>query len=72
MAGLFPLMLEQAPIGAMFKPLAAVICFGLLYGTLLVLVVIPVLLSLILGGSMRMTRWPLGCDRRPRLWKERT
>ena len=53
-AGLFPLMLEQAPIGAMFKPLAAAICFGLLYGTVLVLVVIPVLLSLIVGGGARV------------------
>ena len=57
MAGLFPLMLEQAPIGAMFKPLAAAICFGLLYGTLLVLVVIPVLLSLIIDGKARLARW---------------
>ena len=56
MAGLFPLMLEKAPIGAMFKPLAAAICFGLLYGTLLVLVVIPVLLSLIIGGKARLRR----------------
>ena len=44
-------MLEQAPIAAMFKPLAAAICFGLLYGTLLVLVVIPVMLSLVIGGD---------------------
>ena len=57
MAGLFPLMLEQAPIGAMFKPLAAAICFGLLYGTVLVLVVIPVLLSLIIDGKERLSRW---------------
>ena len=55
-AGLFPLMLEQAPIAAMFTPLAAAICFGLLYGTLLVLVVIPVLLSLVIGGTERVTR----------------
>ena len=57
MAGLFPLILEQAPIGAMFKPLAAAICFGLLYGTLLVLVVIPVLLSLIIDGKARLAQW---------------
>ena len=57
LAGLFPLMLEQAPIGAMFKPLAAAICFGLLYGTLLVLVVIPVLLSLVMGGGERVRGW---------------
>ena len=57
MAGLIPLMLEQAPIGAMFKPLAAAICFGLLYGTLLVLVVIPVLLSLVIGAQTRLAGW---------------
>ena len=60
MAGLFPLMLEQAPIGAMFKPLAAAICFGLLYGTLLVLVVIPVLLSLVIDGKARLAGWRRG------------
>ena len=41
----------------MFKPLAAAICFGLLYGTLLVLVVIPVLLSLVMGGGERVRGW---------------
>lgn len=46
-AGLFPLMLEQAPIATIFTPLAAAICFGMLYGTLLVLVVIPALLSIV-------------------------
>ncbi len=44
-AGLFPLMLEQAPIAAMFTPLAVAICFGMAYGTILVLLVIPALLS---------------------------
>ncbi len=53
-AGLFPLMLEQAPIGVMFKQLSVAICFGLLYGTVLVLVVIPVLLSLIISGRERL------------------
>ena len=57
MAGLLPLMFEQAPIAAMFKPLAAAICFGLLYGTLLVLIVIPVLLAMIVNGGARMSRW---------------
>ena len=57
MAGLLPLMFEQAPIAAMFKPLAAAICFGLLYGTLLVLIVIPVLLAMIVSGGERVARW---------------
>ncbi len=52
-AGLFPLMLEQSPIGAAFTPLAAAICFGMLYGTILVLLVIPALLSAIIS----MTQW---------------
>lgn len=55
MAGLIPLILEQTPIGAMFKPLAVAICFGLLYGTVLVLVVIPVLLSMIIAGGVRVS-----------------
>ncbi len=60
-AGLFPLLLEQAPIAAMFTPLAAAICFGLVYGTVLVLLVIPVLLSMIIDGGERLARisiWP--------------
>ena len=57
MAGLAPLMFEQVPIAAMFKPLAAAICFGLLYGTLLVLIVIPVLLAMIVGGGERTAHW---------------
>jgi len=46
-AGLFPLMLEQAPIAQIFTPLAAAICFGLAYATALVLIVIPASLSAI-------------------------
>ena len=65
MAGLIPLMLEQAPIGAIFKPLAIVICFGLLYGTLLVLVVIPVLLSLLIDGQARAAGWLNALPRLP-------
>jgi multidrug efflux pump subunit AcrB len=52
-AGLFPLMLETVPIAAMFIPLAAAICFGMLYGTILVLLVIPALLSSIIT----ITEW---------------
>ncbi|MEH6911943.1 MAG: efflux RND transporter permease subunit [Oceanicoccus sp.] len=43
--GLIPMLLETSPIGAQMAPLAAVICFGMLYGTLLILLVIPALLS---------------------------
>ncbi|MCB1693960.1 MAG: efflux RND transporter permease subunit, partial [Pseudomonadales bacterium] len=52
-AGLFPLLLERAPMAAAFTPLAAAICFGMLYGTLLVLLVVPALLSSI----VTMTEW---------------
>lgn len=47
-AGLFPLMLETAPMAAAFTPLATSICFGMLYGTILVLLVVPAVLSAII------------------------
>ena len=43
--GLMPMMLETSLMGAAFIPLAVVICFGMLYGTLLILLVIPAILS---------------------------
>ncbi|PLW83022.1 AcrB/AcrD/AcrF family protein [Kineobactrum sediminis] len=45
--GLIPMMLESSPMGEAMAPLAVVICFGLLYGTTLILLTIPVLLSLL-------------------------
>jgi multidrug efflux pump subunit AcrB len=45
--GLAPMMLESSPMGEAMAPLAVVICFGLLYGTGLILIAIPVLLSLL-------------------------
>ncbi len=45
--GLAPMMLEDSPMGAAMSPLAVVICFGLLYGTTLILLVIPAVLSII-------------------------
>ncbi|MEP5764043.1 MAG: efflux RND transporter permease subunit [Halieaceae bacterium] len=45
--GLGPLMLESSPMGEVMVPLAAVICFGLLYGTTLILFVIPTILSVL-------------------------
>jgi len=45
--GLAPMMLEGSPMGAAMAPLAVVICFGLLYGTTLILITIPALLSLL-------------------------
>jgi multidrug efflux pump subunit AcrB len=43
--GLVPMMLETSLMGATFIPLATVICFGMLYGTVLILLVIPAILS---------------------------
>jgi multidrug efflux pump subunit AcrB len=43
--GLVPMMLESSLMGAAFIPLATVICFGMLYGTVLILLVIPAILS---------------------------
>ncbi|MFK8041659.1 efflux RND transporter permease subunit [Congregibacter sp.] len=43
--GLVPMMLESSLMGAAFIPLATVICFGMLYGTGLILLVIPAILS---------------------------
>ncbi len=48
--GLAPLMLESSPMGDAMSPLAVVICFGLLYGTTLILFVIPTILSLLERG----------------------
>ena len=56
-AGLSFLMLEQAPVAAIYTPLAAAICFGLAYGTVLVLLVIPALLSAIAEAGERAPAW---------------
>jgi multidrug efflux pump subunit AcrB len=54
--GLAPLMLESSPMGEMMVPLAVVICFGLLYGTTLILFVIPVMLSVLEQLSPRLSK----------------
>ncbi|TCO75985.1 multidrug efflux pump subunit AcrB [Chromatocurvus halotolerans] len=45
--GLAPMMLESSPMGEAMAPIAVVICFGLMYGTALILIAIPAILSLI-------------------------
>ena len=45
--GLVPMLFENSLMGQVMQPLATVICFGMLYGTLLILLIIPVLLSLL-------------------------
>jgi multidrug efflux pump subunit AcrB len=39
--GLMPMLLESSPMGEAMAPLAAVISFGIIYGTTLILLVIP-------------------------------
>jgi multidrug efflux pump subunit AcrB len=51
--GLVPMMLETSLMGAAFIPLAVVICFGMLYGTVLILLVIPAILSVLDALSRR-------------------
>ena len=45
--GLAPMMLESSPMGEAMAPLAVVICFGLMYGTTLILLTIPAVLSIL-------------------------
>lgn len=54
--GMGPLMLESSPMGEVMVPLAAVICFGLLYGTTLILFVIPTILSLLEQLASRQSK----------------
>jgi len=52
--GLVPMMMETSLMGAAFIPLAVVICFGMLYGTVLILLVILAILS---GLETMELRW---------------
>ncbi|TXS92135.1 efflux RND transporter permease subunit [Parahaliea maris] len=54
--GLVPMMLESSPIGQVMAPLAVAICFGLLYGSTLILFTIPAVLSLLESLSRRLAR----------------
>ena len=54
--GLAPMMLETSPMGEMMAPLATTICFGIIYGTVLILFVIPTLLSAIESIAARRQR----------------
>jgi len=54
--GLAPMMLESSPMGEAMAPLAVVICFGLLYGTTLILFTIPAVLSILESLSDRFSK----------------
>ena len=65
--GLAPMMMESSPMGSAMSPLAVVICFGLLYGTTLILFVIPALLSALdtvasrkIARSTQQSDWGIG------------
>lgn len=55
-AGLTPLLFETSLQAQFLIPMAATICFGLMFSTVLVLLVIPVLLSLHEGLARRLGR----------------
>lgn len=54
--GLAPLLFETSLQAQFLIPMAATICFGLMFSTVLVLLVIPVLLSLHEGLALRLGR----------------
>ncbi len=56
--GLAPMMLESSPMGEAMAPLAVVICFGLLYGTTLILFLIPAVLSCLESLARHRNRDP--------------
>jgi multidrug efflux pump subunit AcrB len=55
--GLVPMMLETSLMGEAFIPLAVVICFGMLYGTVLILLVIPAILSVLETLELSLARY---------------
>ena len=66
--GLAPMMLESSPTGEVMAPLAVVICFGLLYGTTLILFTVPAVLSLLdsLSEKLAARHWNRRhCDATP-------
>ena len=54
--GLLPLMFEGSTLAFYVAPIAVTLCFGLAFGTLLVLLVIPALLLLLEGGRQRLSQ----------------
>jgi multidrug efflux pump subunit AcrB len=55
-AGLTPLLFETSLQAQFLIPMAVSICFGLIFSTFLVLIVIPVILSLIEGAKMKFQK----------------
>jgi multidrug efflux pump subunit AcrB len=54
MAGLSPLMFETSTMSTYVAPIAVTICFGLTFGTTLVLLVIPALILVLEHGKARL------------------
>ena len=61
-AGLLPLMFENSLMGRFMAPLAVVICFGMIYGTVLILIVVPAALSF-LDSAAEKIRGKVSGDR---------
>ena len=58
-AGLSPLMFENFSLAIYMVPIAVTLCFGLAFGTLLVLLVVPSLIVIIEHSKQRLkTLWP--------------
>jgi multidrug efflux pump subunit AcrB len=58
-AGLTPILFETSPQAQFLIPMATTIVFGLAYGTVLVLMIVPSVLSLIERNRDRTTRMHL-------------
>lgn len=55
--GLLPMLFESSLMGRFMAPLAVVVCSGMIYGTLLILLVIPAALSVLESVSGSVRRW---------------
>ena len=60
-AGLFPMLLETSMQAQVLIPMAVSLIFGLLFGTLLILILVPVFYSLY-GSLLRLVGMPLHYD----------
>ena len=56
-AGLSPLMFEKFSLAIYMVPIAVTLCFGLAFGTLLVLLVVPAMIVIIERTKSAFSRW---------------
>ena len=60
-AGLFPMLLETSMQAQFLIPMAVSLIFGLLFGTLLILLLVPVFYS-IYGSALQFLGFPIAYD----------